>query len=290
MMRSLLYVPGHRIDYINNILNLNADAYTLDIEDSVPPSEKAKARSVIYDVLRYGLLGDRQIYIRLNSFSTGMTEEDLEAVVHDRITGVCLTKCNDAKEVKILDNMLYGLERERGISKGKVKIQLLIETAKGMMNIYSMAIASNRVTTLIFGAVDYTADVGIDFKQPIGVEYMWARQRVLCTSVAIGAVPIDCPYMNIRDEQGFTDDTTFSSSIGYRGRALVHPAQIRTANAIYSPSKATVLWAKEIKDVFEREALSKGKAAIEHKGKLVATAVYNSALNVLRYVDSQGVS
>ena len=284
-MRSILYIPGNRRDFIKNIRKLNADVYALDIEDSVPPDEKQNAREIIRELLEY-LSGN--IFVRINDWSTGLTELDLEYVVYEGLDGVCLTKCNEVEDVRKLDYALCELERERGLPCGHIKVHLLIETAKGMMNVYPMAMASKRITALIFGVVDYTSDMMITLNQPNGKEYSWARQMVACAAVAANVTPIDCPYMPFKDYKGFYKDTRYGVSLGYRGRVIIHPSQINMANDLYIPSKESISWAKEIIELFEKEN-SDGRASVAHNGKMIATAVYRNAQNIIRYANSCGV-
>jgi citrate lyase subunit beta/citryl-CoA lyase len=279
-MRSILYVPGNRPGFIKNIPNLVADCYTLDLEDSVPKSEKERARGIISEGLQSHSL--KNIYVRVNDWGTGLTYEDLDAVVYDGLKGVCLTKCKDVDDVLGLEYRLMELEIDRNIELGSVKIQLLIETAKGLMNVYPMAMASKRVSALIFGVVDYTTDMMMQLNQPIGFEYTWARQMVACAAIAADVTPIDAPYMNYSDYQGFCMDTKYSKSVGYKGRLVIHPSQIKPSNELYSPSKEVIEWARDKVKVFE-DALNNSHASVSDNGQMVATAVYRNALRILEY-------
>lgn len=277
-MRSIMYIPGNRPKYISNIPNMKADVFMLDIEDSVPDAEKQIARGNIGEYLN-----EHNAYVRINGWDTGLTELDLEYIVRKGLLGVCFTKCRDAEEVRDLDSRLYVLESIMGIKVGTVKIQLLIETAKGLMNVYELATSSDRIDSLVFGVVDYTTDMGIPLKQPNGIEYEYARQIVACAAVAANVVPIDSPYMNISDTNGFIEDTKHGIALGYQGRLVIHPSQIELANELYRPSKENVAWAREVVEVFEKEALNNGVASISHKGKMIATAVYANAKKIVAY-------
>jgi citrate lyase subunit beta/citryl-CoA lyase len=277
-MRSIMYIPGNRPEYISNIPNLKADVFMLDVEDSVPENEKQTARENIGEYLEY-----YSGYVRINGWSTGLTNQDLNYVVRKGLLGVCLTKCGEVGEVKELDTRLYAMESARGIDPGTIKVQLLIETAKAIMNVYRLALSSERVNSLVFGVVDYTTDMGIPLNQPNGVEYEYARQIVACAAIAANVIPVDSPYMKIKDTNGFVEDTKHSIALGYRGRLAIHPAQIELENEFYSPSKESVAWAREIVAAFEADGLNNKKAAISYKGEMIATAVYNNARKILKY-------
>ena len=173
------------------------------------------------------------------------------------------------------------MEQRRGLEVGSIRIQLLIETAKGMMNVYESATASERVNSLIFGAVDYTTDMRVTLNQPIGEEQKWARARMACAARAAGIVAIDCPYVAFKDTEGFEKDTLYGRQLGFEGRMLIHPSQIEPSHRIYTPAPERVDWAREVVKVFEEEGVAKGSAAVSYKGKMVDTPVYLGAKKIL---------
>ena len=168
VMRSVFYVPGNKEELIAKIPRMPADVITLDIEDSVPPAEKQKARELSHQNLKFAASGGADVYVRINNWETGMTNADCEAVVDEGLVAVCLAKCGGLDDVRRLDWKLEEMEQRKGLKVGSIQIQLLIETAKGMMNVYQSALASKRVNSLIYGAVDYTTDMRITLDQPIG--------------------------------------------------------------------------------------------------------------------------
>ena len=213
-----------------------------------------------------------------------MTNDDLEAIVHPGLNGVCLAKCGDAENVKRLDWKLEELEQRRGMKVGSVAIQLLIETAKGVMNAYPAASASPRVNSLIFGAVDYTKDMRVTLTSE-GQEQLYARFHTAVAARAAGCVAIDCPFVAFQDMEGYKKSTREGRQMGYEGRMLIHPSQIEPSHEIYTPSAEDVEWAEGVKKVFEEEGIAKGTAAVTYKGKLVDTPVYENAMQILRTME-----
>lgn len=305
VMRSVFYVPGNNEELIAKIPRFPVDIITLDLEDSVPPAEKQKARELSHKNLKFAASFGADVYTRLNNWETGMTNDDCEAMVDEGLAGVCLAKCGGPDHVKRLDWKLEEMEKKRGLEVGSIKIQLLIETAKGMMNVYESALASPRVNSLIFGALDYTTDMRIPLTRPtityietkefeetqppkehlsviqLGEGTKWARARTACAARAAGLIAIDYPYPDVRDTEGFEKDTAYGRELGMEGRMLIHPGQIEPAHRIYSPAPERVEWAREIKQVFEEEGIAKGSAAVSYKGKMVDTPVYVGALKIL---------
>lgn len=286
--RSNLYVPSNRLNFVEGIGGLNADIFTLDLEDSVPEQEKPRGREIVNNRLVH-LGTDRPVYVRVNNLGTGMTYDDLTYSIPERsqeIAGICYPKCEDADEIRKIDSMLDFFEEMVCVKHGTIKLQILIETPKAMVNANEIARASKRAEALIFGVVDFTADMHIKLNQPVGIEYTWARQMVACVAVANELEPIDCPYANIKDIIGFSTDCEYSKGIGYRGRIVVHPSQIEVANKLYSPSADELELANEIVGVFESE-MAKGKGSVMYKGNMIAKAVYKNAKNVLAYGESK---
>lgn len=291
VMRSVLYVPGNKEEMIAKVLSVPADIITLDLEDSVPPAEKQRAREIVHRNIKFAGSTGSTVYVRVNNWETGMTNDDCEAVIEEGLAAICLAKCGGPDHVKRLDWKIEELEQRRGLKIGSIQIQLLIETAKGMMNVYEAALASKRVNSLIFGAVDYTTDMRIPLNQPIGEEQKWPRAWVACAARAAGILAIDCPYVAYKDTEGFEKDTQYGRSLGFEGRMLIHPGQVEPSHKIYTPEPERVEWAKAVVDVFEKEGLAKGSAAVSYKGKMVDTPVYIGAKQILQMmaeIESKG--
>ncbi len=281
VLRSVMYVPGNKEDMLGKIPRLASDVITMDLEDSVPPAEKEKARELAHKHLQMAADTGADVYVRINNWETGMTNADCEAVVDKGLNAVCLAKCGGPDDVKRLAWKLEEMEQKKGLEPGSIQIQLLIETAKGMMNVYEAALASPRVNSLIFGAVDYTTDMRVTLTQPKGHEQDWARARMACAARAARIIAIDCPYVAFKDTAGFEEDTRYGRQLGYEGRMLIHPSQIEPAHKIYSPAPERVEWAKAVVKVFEEEGIAKGSAAVTLNGHMVDTPVYLNAKQIL---------
>ncbi|OPX37718.1 MAG: CoA ester lyase [Desulfobacteraceae bacterium 4484_190.2] len=286
VMRSVFYVPGNNEKMVGKGPEITADLLTLDLEDSVPPAEKSKAREMIREYLNTQRKKQfsPSLYVRINNWETQMTNDDLEAIVYPGLNGVCLAKCGSAENVQRLDWKLEELEQRRGLEAGSVAIQLLIETAKGVINAYPAAAASPRVNSLIFGAVDYTKDMRVTLTSE-GLEQLYARFHTAVAARAAGCVAIDCPFVAFQDMDGYKKSTQEGRQMGYEGRMLIHPSQIEPSHEIYTPSPEDVDWAEGVKKIFEEEGIAKGAAAVAYKGKMVDTPVYENALQILRTME-----
>ena len=280
VMRSVFYVPGNNEKFISKTPTTPADIITLDLEDSVPPAEKPRAREMVRENLKYAGSGGSLIYVRINNWETPWAYEDLEAVVYEGLHGICLPKCGGVDDVKRLEWKLGELEVRRGLPVGSIAVHLLIETAKGVMNAYPSALTSKRANALIFGAVDYTKDMRVKLTIK-GDELLYARSHTAVAARAAGLVALDHPFVAFKDPEAFEENVLFGKQLGYEGRMLVHPGQIEPSNRLYSPSAEDVAWAKEVVKAFEEEGIAKGVASINYKGQMVDTPVYDNARMVL---------
>lgn len=280
VMRSVQYVPGNNEKMVAKAPSIPADIITLDLEDSVPPAEKPRARDMVAANLAAAGAGGSGVYVRINNWETEMTDDDLEAIVHPGLHGITLAKCGHPDNVRRLDWKLEELERRRGMEIGSVKVSLLLETAKGVIFAYDSCAASPRVVSAIFGAVDFTKDMRVKLTSE-GEEQKYARRHVAVAARAAGVIAIDAPFVAYQDMEAFEANVRDGRQMGYEGRMIIHPSQVPVCNRLYAPDPADVEWAEGVVTAFEQEAIAKGTAAISLNGKMVDTPVYENAKAIL---------
>lgn len=279
-MRSIMYIPGNNPKMVEKAPTIPADIITLDLEDSVPPAEKENARKLIVEKLKFAGSGGSQVYVRINNWETEMTNADLEAIVQPGLDGVTLAKTGHPDDVQRLAWKLEELERRRGMEIGTVKISMLLETAKGIMNAYECCMASPRNVNAIFGAVDYCRDMRVKLTNE-AVEQQWGRAKMAVACRAAGIVAIDAPFVSFKDTEAFERNVMEGKQMGYEGRMIIHPSQVEPSNRLYAPDPADVEWAHGVVKVFEEEGIAKGKAAVSYLNKMVDTPVYLNAKDIL---------
>lgn len=280
VMRTSLYIPANNPVFVGKCSKYPADIVTFDVEDAVPPQEKENARKMAAENLIHAAAGGAEVYVRVNGWHTTFTNDDLEAVVLPGLNGVTLPKTRNADDVKRLDWKLSELEERRGIPAGTVKISVLLETAAGIMNAYSICSASPRIVSAFFGTVDYCADMRIT-RTNTAEEQRVARTIVAIAARAAGIAALDGPFADYSDTEAFQKNTLEGRQMGYEGRMIIHPSQIALAHSLYSPTEEEVAYAKKVAAYFETEGLAKGLASVSLDGKMVDTPVYTSALDVI---------
>ncbi|MDO8616182.1 MAG: CoA ester lyase [Dehalococcoidia bacterium] len=282
LMRSVLTVPVIVGRFIEKAPGSGADVICLDLEDSIPPAQKAAARAPAAGAIAAMPRSGFTLLVRLNALTTGLLEDDLIAVVRPGLDGVIVSKTNSAADMRRVDHYLAVLEREREMAPGSVAIIPLIETALGVRNCYEICEASPRVSGAVFGAEDFATDIGIQRSRG-GEEVRWARTQVAIACHAAAIVPIDTPDPDYTDEAHLEREMVLARSLGYQGKLCIHPTQVAIANRVFRPSDNEVAEARVIVEAFERDGLAQGRAAIPLEGRMVDTPIYWRAKRLLEW-------
>lgn len=278
--RSDLYLPANNEHMILKAPTLGADVITLDMEDSVPPAEKQAARELVKKYIGQMSANGAEAWVRINAWDTDLTLADLDAVVIEGLDGITLPKCSGLADVRRLDDEITRLEKLRGLPVGKIKIAILIETALGVFSVDQAAGGSPRLTTIIFGAVDYTRDMRVT-RTDKADEQFYARAKIGVAARTFGLVAEDAPFPNYSDVEAFEENCRSGAQLGFEGRQIINPRQIPVAHKVYSPDPARVEWARKITKVFEEEGLAKGSASVGFEGSMIDIPVYRDGLNIL---------
>ena len=282
LARSFLYVPANREKFLEKALGLPSDAFIFDLEDSVPPAEKANARAGVREYAPK--IASGRVWVRVNGLETGLAANDLDAVIG--VAGSPDSSCPRSRrrdEVRRWDAMIGELEGERGVAAGASKLVISIESALGVLNAYAMATAAARVVSLTFGGAqdgDLNTDLGCAWSID-GPEMLHARSHALLAARAARFdTPLDGVFANVRDAEGFERDTALSRRLGYRGRKLIHPSQIEPCNRLYRPSEAELDYYARVLEAFD-QAVAQGSAATMVDGRMIDLAMANAARRVL---------
>jgi citrate lyase subunit beta / citryl-CoA lyase len=259
--RSCLAVPGSSPRFLQKAQGLPADQVFLDLEDACAPLAKQSARQLIVGALNEGDWGGKVRAVRVNDWTTHWTYRDVITVVEGAgasLDCLVLPKVANAGQVTALDLLLTQIEKTAGLPVGRIGIEAQIENAVGLMNVETIAAASPRLETIIFGPADFMASISMRSlvvgEQPPGYPadaYHYILMRILIAARAHGLQAIDGPYLQIRNAAGFREVAGRSAALGFDGKWVLHPDQIAAANEIFSPSQQDYDHAELILDAYD---------------------------------------
>ena len=292
LYRSILFVPGNRPDWMDKAPKYGPDALILDLEDAVPIAEKAEARQTV----RAGIERLRErgvpIVVRVNGVNTGLTGEDVEAIVTAGLVAVAVPKLERVEEVLKVDAWIELFERKAGLPLGTVEILALPETARGIMNAYQLATACPRVGNILGGvgarSGDVTKAIGYKWTRS-GLETLYLASHVLLAARAAGIeYPIGGGSLEVGDTELVRAQLQRAREIGYRGALLIHPSAVPIANEVFAPSTEEIEWNKGVLRAMA-EAERAGRAAVTYDGMMIDYAHVRNALDLLHQAEAFGL-
>jgi citrate lyase beta subunit len=282
--RSILSVPAGNRHMIEKAMTLPADLVLLDLEDAVVPELKVETRgSVIRAFTELGW-GERTAAFRCNSLDTQYFYRDIIEIVEaagSAVDTIVIPKVGRAEDLIVVDTLLHGVELGLGLASGGIKLQAQIESARGLVNVESIATASPRLEALIFGPGDFAASIRMPMES-IGVMGAWddaypghrlhyAMQRIVVAARAAGLAVIDGPVANYKDHEAYRRSCTIARSLGFDGKWCIHPNQLAPTNEIFAPTEAELTWARRVIEAY-RQANAAGRGAVSIDGTMIDVA------------------
>lgn len=292
VQRSELAVPGSNPGMFEKAAGSNADYVFLDLEDAVAPDDKEQARRNVIEALNdIDWRGrGKTISVRINGIDTHYMYRDVVDVIEQaghRLDTILIPKVGVSGDVYMVDAMVSQIEQAKNIEHS-IGLEALIETALGMANVETIATASVRMEALHFGVADYAASCrartvsigGLNPDYP-GDQWHEGLSRMLVACRAYGLRPIDGPFGDFNDPEGYRLAALRGAALGYEGKWAIHPSQIDLANEVFSPPEAEVTRAKRIIEALD-DAARQGKGAAQLDGRMIDAASARMAENVVK--------
>jgi citrate lyase subunit beta/citryl-CoA lyase len=282
LIRTALFVPGNRPDRIVKAFGTGADVVIIDLEDAVPLSEKESSRTNVREKVAESV--DRMILVRTNALGSAFVDGDLDEAIVEGVNGIILPKVERADDIIKINTLLIEVEKNRSLPEGSICVFPLIESAAGVQHIYDIVSTKtkpDRIYTVMFGAADYTLDMGIEMTMG-GNELFYARSRIAIACRAAGiAPPVDTPFMiDLKNTEALISDARRAKELGFQGKLVIHPNQVGPCNKIFSPLPEEIKKAEKIVKAFE-EAEAAGMAAIQLEGKFIDYPVVKRSKDIL---------
>lgn len=277
MRRSLLFMPGNNPAMLQNSDIFEADAVIYDLEDAVSVTEKDSARVLVSEFLNSRKSAfPMEIVIRINGLDTDFYEQDLQAVVSDKIDTIMLPKASYETLIK-LDEILTSIEKQKSLTK-KIAIIPIIELARSVLEI-DQIVTAPRVNGILLGAEDLSSDLEVA-RTKKGDEILYARQRLVMACTAYKIDSIDTPFTDTNDEEGLYSDCRFVLGLGFTSKSAIHPNQVGAINTTFVPTADKIKWALRVQQANE-QALQKGLGVFSLDGKMVDKPVIERANKIL---------
>lgn len=287
-MRSLMFVPANRDNMVQRAHETPADVIVLDLEDAVPPEEKQAARATVVASVASLKAAGKTVHVRINHLDTGLTRDDLAVAVAPGLDGLLFPKAQSAAQIRELDVLIREQEYKKdGLRPGTVALIPMIETARGVLRCEDIILASDRINGLALGGEDYCADLGVP-RTKEGREIEYIRRVIVHVCAAHGRVPLDAIYPTLDDEPGLRSDAAYARSVGFKGKYVIHPAQVGPVNEAFSPTSAEVEAARRLVSAFD-EAVSQGHGTLRHDGQIVDAPIAQRARDLIAYARAVGV-
>ena len=300
--RCQLFGPGSRTQLFEKMAASAADVINLDLEDSVAPDDKEQARKNVIQAIGDVDWGTKTLSVRINGLDTGWWYRDVVDLLEqasDRIDQIMIPKVGNAMDLYAVDALVTGIEKARGRTK-PIAFEVIIESAAGISHVEEIAAATPRLQAMSLGAADFAASMGMATTGIGGTQenyYMaregqkywsdpwhWAQAAIVAACRTHGVLPVDGPFGDFSDQDGFRAQALRSATLGMVGKWAIHPSQVALANEVFSPSEAAVGEAREILAAMDA-AQKSGAGAAVYKGRLVDIASIRQAQVIVRQAE-----
>lgn len=279
LMRSLMFVPAHNQKLLDSSVKRDADVLLLDIEDSVPITDKQQARCNIKNFVKRNDLNGKLIFPRVNDRESGELLKDAYQLTVEGVHGFMYPKATKGEDIYFFGKLLETIEYEKGIPVGTFKIIPLIETAGAVMNIQDICTACTRVIAVAFGCEDYVTDLK-GKHDAAGQSIFFARNAISNGARACGVIPIDTVHIKVHDLGDLEANLKVAKQLGYEGMLVLNPKELPLVHQYFSPSEVEISWATEMVQLAE-EAVKEGKGVAVKDGKFIGPPMLKMARNIL---------
>jgi citrate lyase subunit beta/citryl-CoA lyase len=278
--RSSLILPVNVPRFVERAYTRGADAIVLDLEDSVPPAEKANARRLVKDSLPVAGRGGAEVTVRVNN-EPALLNDDIDASVHPGLDNLSIPKAESAAQLGEIAARVDRLERERGMAPGHVRFSLALETPIGLLEARAIATSTARIRSMSIGVEDYCLALGVE-PSADGIELLFAVSQLVTICRATGVQPTGLvgSIAGFRELAIFEGAAVRARQLGCEGASCIHPDQVAVLNRVFTPEPAKAEYARRVVEAFE-DGVRKGTASVNLDGRMVDVPVYKRALVIL---------
>ncbi|MGI5977579.1 MAG: aldolase/citrate lyase family protein [Candidatus Limivicinus sp.] len=287
LRRTMMFMNAQKPGLIKDAYIYGCDSIMLDLEDAVAENQKDSARFSLYHALTTIDYGSTEVIVRINGLDTPHWREDVRVCVAGGADGIRIPKCESAQDVKDVEAAVEAAEKEFGVEEGRTLLMAALESPKGIINAYEICCASERMFGVAISGGDFRKCMQTKF-QPDGIDMLTARGQMLIAARAAGVQCFDTVFTNLDDEEGFMAELRQNKAMGFDGKSLINPKQIRPVHEIFAPSSKEVSYAERVIRAF-REQAAAGVGVFTLDGKMIDVAFIPGAERTLKLAKACGM-
>ncbi len=287
LRRTMLYVPGSNAAMAKDAHIYRSDAIMFDLEDSIEVNEKDSARFLVYHALRTLNYEGIETVVRINGLDGAYGKEDIAAMVRAKPDIIRLPKTETAQDLHDVEELVAKNEREAGLAEGSINLMAAIESPLGVLNAFEIATASERLIGIAFGAEDYVTSMKTS-RSKSGEETFFARSMIVNAARAAGIYALDTVFSDLNDEEGFVTEVRMAKQLGFDGKSIISPRQIRPVHNVFMPTDDEIEAAKRvIRGIQEAKKRKSGVLTVD--GKMVDKPMVERAERVIEMAKASGL-
>jgi citrate lyase beta subunit len=279
-------MPGNEMRKIRKAITLGVDCICMDMEDGVALTRKEEARATIAGALRDLDFDGAERLVRINPPGSGLEIDDLNALLPARPDGVVIPKVEIGEQVRWVGDRIGEIEDENGWPKGAIRLIVLIETARSVVNLSQIASSDPRLEALIFGADDFAGDIGATRTRQ-GAEVFYARSAVATHAAAFGLQAIDMVYIDLHDSEGLRCEAEEGARLGFAGKQVIHPDQVGPVQRAFTPDDRAIAEALRLVQAYQQHQEA-GIGAFAMEGRMVDAPLIRAAERILALARAAG--
>ena len=287
LRRSMMFLNCQKPSLIKDPYIYGPDSIMLDLEDAVAENQKDAARYSLYHALQEIDYRGVERVVRINGLDTPHWREDIRVCVAGGADTIRIAKTESAQDVHTVEEAVLAAEREFGRPEGSTLLMAALESCRGVLNALEICESSERLIGIALSGGDYTKDLQTKITGT-GVELIGARQHMIMAASAAGVQCWDTVFTNLDDMEGFRKETEMIKLMGFDGKSLVNPRQIRVVHEVFTPTEKDIIFAeKVVREIDDKKA--KGIGVFTVDGKMIDIAFYDGAKRTIELAKASGV-
>ncbi|MCI7726669.1 MAG: aldolase/citrate lyase family protein [Clostridiales bacterium] len=283
----MMFMNAQKPGLIKDAYIYGCDSIMLDLEDAVAENQKDAARFSLYHALTTIDYGSTEVIVRINGLDTPHWQEDIRVCVAGGADGIRIAKCESAQDVKTVEAAVLAAEKEFGVEEGRTLLMAALESPKGILNAYEICSASDRMFGVAISGGDFRKCMQTSFQRS-GVDMLVARGQMLIAARAAGIQCFDTVFTDLDDEEGFKAEVLQNKAMGFDGKSLINPKQIRLVHEVFAPTEKEVRQAEAVVRAFVEQSAA-GVGVFTVNGKMIDVAFIPGAQRTLRLAKACGM-